>query len=145
MIPGEPLTHLVIEAFAACLGIRNEDLGNDLARLENIFMLEIDLRQNEKLFQRDHSLTPRVGDPDLRVESDERRGGVRRMNDIARPRAENRMITAIARHGIADLPAFSETIETRRAKVPTERPLADVAADGAGVADLRRRRFRRRV
>ena len=108
-------------------------------------MLEINLRQNEKLFQRDHSLGRRVGDPDLRVESDERRGGVRRMNDIARPRAENRMITAIARHGIADLPAFSETIETRRAKVPTERPLADVAADGADVADLRRRRFRRRV
>ena len=55
------------------------------------------------------------------------------------------MKTAIACHRVANLTAFAQTGEIRRTKIPTEGPLANVAGDRAGVADLGRSRFARRV
>ena len=87
------------------------------------------------------SFARRSGDFDLRAERHQRRRGIRRMDDVARPAAEDRVKTAIAGHRVANLPAFAQAGEVRRAKIPAERPLANIAGDRAGIANLRRRRF----
>src|SRR5262245_18322392 len=63
------------------------------------------------------------------------------MNDITGTAAEDRVKAAIAGKRVAELPAFAQAGEVRRSKTPAERPLADIAGDGAGVTNLRRRRF----
>ena len=68
----------------------------------------------------------------------ERRRRVRRMDDVARAAAEDRVELVFAGEREAGVAAVLEARETV-AEVPAPRPLADVAGERPDVADLRRR------
>ena len=63
------------------------------------------------------------------------------MNDVARPAAQDGVKAVITGDCVADLSAFTQTVKIRGAEIPAEGPLANVAGDSAGVADLWRSRF----
>ena len=63
------------------------------------------------------------------------------MHDVARAVAEDRVILVLAIDGEAARAALLQAVELLVAEVPAARPLREVPADGADVADLRRADF----
>src|ERR1051326_6904172 len=145
VIPRLALADFVVESLAAGLRQRHLKLRDDVRRAENVLAPGVHLRRHKKFLQRDRLFSGRAGDLDLRVERDQRGREIRRVDDVARAAAEDRMIAVVAGDGIADLAALAQTDVARRAKVPAERPLAEIARDGAGVANLRRGGFAGRL
>jgi hypothetical protein len=96
MVPGEPLAHFVVEAFAADFRIRNKDLGHDVTGLKNVFMFKVYLRQDEKFLQRQNSFSRCVDNFNLRIKRNQNGGEIRWMNDKARAASQNRVVAAIA-------------------------------------------------
>ena len=96
MIPRQPLPYFVVETFGSRLRVRYEDFGHDVARLEDILVFVIDLRQNEEVFQRNRSLTAGIDDFDLCIERDKDRRQIGGVDDKARSAPENRVISAVA-------------------------------------------------
>ena len=60
------------------------------------------------------------------------------MDDVARAVAEDRVELVLAIDGEAARAALLQAVELLVPEVPAARPLHQVAADGADVADLRR-------
>ena len=58
------------------------------------------------------------------------------MHKKARAAAENRMVLIFSIHGITEVSALARAAEVA-AEIPAARPLADIAADGSLVAQLR--------
>src|SRR3990172_5089171 len=63
------------------------------------------------------------------------------MGNITRPAAQDGVEATVAGHRVAELAAFPQTGKIRRTKIPAEGPLANIAGEGTGVANLRRCRF----
>jgi hypothetical protein len=67
------------------------------------------------------------------------------MHDERRPPAEDCVVAIEPAYRVADMTALLEAHDVGIAKVPASRPLQQIAADGAEVANLRRRRFASRL
>src|SRR5207248_5686936 len=83
-------------------------------------------------------------DSDLPALRDGRHGQARRMHDVRRPVAENGMELILTRGCETGVAALLEADELLVAVIPAPRPLIDVAADSALIADLRRADVARR-
>src|SRR5918994_5560807 len=104
----------MVEASAAALGIGNNNLSNDLTRIENILPPVIHRRQDKKFLQWNGSLRRRSNDLNLRVKRYQCRGSVRGVHNIARAAAENRMKTPIPGNRVAERASFAQAIEVGR-------------------------------
>ena len=120
-------------------GTRRRQLysGEHLVRRQNRFSRGILLRQNEEVAGRHHALTRGADDAELRVERDQRRSRVGRVDDVAGPAAEDRVESVLAHDRKARLAAI---LQARKpiAEIPAPRTLADVAGQRSDVANLRR-------
>src|SRR5207237_9427345 len=72
-----------------------------------------------------------------RVERGERHGGIRRMHDVTRSALENRVVLVLA---VARVTCTATVLETGHSasQIPTARPLAEIAAQRAHVAECGR-------
>src|SRR5258708_1843060 len=113
------------------------DGDQELVFRENVLARRVDAREGEEVTGRDCSLALGTGDSELGVEGDESGSGVGRVDDVAWPAPENRVKLVFTVGAVADVPAILQAWKTV-AVIPAPRPLADVARERAGVADLRR-------
>ena len=67
------------------------------------------------------------------------------MDDRAEPVVEDRVILVLAGNRVAMAAALAQAAELGRAEIPAARTLQEVAADRGDGADLRARRFARRL
>jgi hypothetical protein len=58
------------------------------------------------------------------------------MNDVTWSSAEDGVKTAVARDRVANLSTFAQASEFRGTEIPAKRPLANIAGDGASIANL---------
>ena len=117
---------------------RQQHGGDDLARLEIVLALNVDLRQQKEVFQLHLALGARlVGELEPGAERGERRRRGGGMNDGAAVVVEDRVILVLAGEGEAGIAALARAMMGARAEIPAARPLQQVAADGGDVADLR--------
>ena len=117
---------------------RQDDVRHDLVRLQHGFAVEILVRHLEELAGIDLARAVRSDDAEASAVGDHRHREARRMNDVAGAIAEDRVELVLAFHREAARAALLQAVELFVAEVPAARPLHDVAADRAHVADLRR-------
>ena len=139
------LTHFEIDAARAGGRRWNHDLREDLAGLEHIFASRVGFGQYEELIQRDDALALGSNQLCARTKRYQRGRKVRRMHDVRRAAAENRVIAVEALSGVTGVATFLEANDVGIAKVPASRPLQEIAADRREIANLRRGRFPRRL
>src|SRR5439155_12555212 len=115
---------------------RKTHVGEDLVILQYVFSLRVDARERKEFGRSNRPLAVGSDDAERRIERDERRGGIRRMDDVARTAAKDGVELVF--------PAGRETgvaaiLEARKsvAEVPAPRPLADVAGQRPDIPDLR--------
>jgi hypothetical protein len=83
---------------------------------------------------------------DLGIQCHECRRHIRGVDDVAGATIQDGMVIAVVPlNGPARTPAFLQADNIPIAKVPAARPLAEVASDGAGMAQLWRGHLRRRL
>ena len=80
----------------------------------------------------------RPGDRRRRVQRQQRGGRIRRMDDVAQLAADDRVVAIVTGDGVAEVAALLVAVEVLAAEEPAPRPLVDVAAQRAEVADQRR-------
>ena len=86
----------------------------------------------------DRALAAGSGDLRLGVQRQQRRRRIRRMDDVAQLAADDRVVAIVAGDGVAEVAALLVASEILAAEEPAARPLVDVAAQRAEVADQRR-------
>src|SRR6185436_11022306 len=120
--------------------LRQAHRGHDLAGLENRHVADVDRGPDEEFLGRYHAFALFAVDHDRPFQRDHRRRAVRRRHRDAARRAEQAMLAVLSlrRVGIAGIAAGAITVDAR-AVVPATRVLAQIPAQGAGVADLRAR------
>ena len=114
--------------------------NDQVPRLERAFALRRVARQAVKVFERDLTPTIFAFDLDNGVERHERHTEVRRMGgDAVLAPAEHRVQAVLALQRVAACARFTPVAGVRHViEVAAARPLHQVAADGRGVAELRR-------
>jgi hypothetical protein len=115
---------------------RKEDLGDDLARLENAFLFVIDFGEDIELLERHTALSTSTYDFDRAAQGYERRGGVRRVNDEAGASAEDAVVVVLTVHGIALIATLLAAVEITT-EVPATRSLTEISTQGPLVSELR--------
>src|SRR4029450_12654841 len=118
-------------------GWRKRYLREHLVITQHVFPRSVDGRQREELRRRNRALPRGTADPKRRIERDQCRRGVRRVNDVTRTTAEDRVELVLAgrrKTGIATVFQAWEAI----AKVPAPGPLTDVPGKRGHISDLRR-------
>ena len=117
-----------------------------VAVLEHGHALDVDVRTDEELFGFHLTLAARAEHDHRRIERDERRRRVRRAHSDTTIGAPETMLTVLAfrRVRVARVAAGAIAVDTVTV-VPAARVLSHVAADRAGVADLRARDAARSV
>ncbi len=134
---------LVIGAARAGFRRGQMDLRQHFIVRQDVLARRIIGRQLEEIGRGDGPLARGTNDAKFRVQRDQRRRGIRRMHDKARAAAENRVEFVLAGNAEAGLPAVLVARESV-AVIPAPRPLADVARERPGVADLGRSHVTRR-
>ena len=99
----------------------------------------------EVLVEGHRAVSARAGDFGLRIERQERRGGIRWMDDVAQLAADDRVVAIVAGDRVAEVATLLVASEVLTAEEPAAWPLVDVAAQRAEVADQRRSHAQRRL
>ncbi len=117
---------------------RNPNRRQHIFGPEDVFTGRILARQHEELGGRHEPLARRPDNAERCVERDQRRRRVRRMDNVARPAAEDRMELILSVGRKTGVPAVLEAGKIIP-EIPAPRALADIARQRADVPDLRRR------
>ena len=119
---------------------RKTKRDDQVPRLERAFALRRVAGQAVKVLERNLAPTPSAFDLDNRVERDERHAEVRRMGrDAALAPADDRVQAVLAVERVAARARLTPVAGARHViEIAAARPLHQVAADGRGVAELRR-------
>ena len=96
MRPCFAIHDFVIRAARSCARRRNQDLSQRFIVRKDVFARRVLLRQSKELRSRERALARRTHDSKFRVERQQRNSGVRRMHDVTRPSAKNRVELILA-------------------------------------------------
>ncbi len=135
-IPGAPRADLAIGTAHLAGQGRELDLRHDFIGLQDVLLEDAFVGPDKKVGNADGLVSRRPGNQQLCLQGAQRHGGVGRMHEKARAAPENRMVLVFSFHGIAEVSALARAAEVA-AEIPAARPLADIAADGSLVAQLR--------
>ena len=127
---------------AARTGPRRRQLNRRqyLVFAQNVFARGVYARQLEEFGCGHHAFAGWPRDLKLRIQRHQRGRGIGRMHDVAGAAAENGVKLVLARSRKTGVAAV---LETRKAvaKIPAPGPLANIARQRSGVANLRRATF----
>ena len=96
MRPCFAIHDFVICAAHSCARRRNQDLSQRFIVRKDVFARRVLLRQGKELRSRERALAGRTDDSKSRIERQQRNSGVRRMHDVTRTAAENRVELILA-------------------------------------------------
>ena len=91
----------------------------------------------EVIVEGDGARATRTGDRGLSIQGEQCCSGVRGVDDVAQLPADDRVIAIVAGDGVAEVATFLVAVEILTSIEPAPRPLIDVAAQRAEVADQR--------
>ena len=126
-------------------GRREDHVRQDLRRTKHGLAHEVLVRHLVVVRSRNFPLACGSDDAEPRIEGNRRHGQARRMDDVTGSAAEDGVILILAVDGEASRSTLLQAIELLVAVVPAARALIQIAADGPGVANLRRADFGRRL
>jgi hypothetical protein len=127
-----------------CWGHRQR--RDDLASLQDVLLVEPLHWGDKKLFQRQGPCPFGAQEMDLGIQGDGCRRHVRRVDDVTgAPIRDGIVIAVVPLDGPAHTPAFLQADNVPVAEIPAAWPLAEIASDRAGVAQLRRGHLGRRL
>ena len=120
-------------------GRRQDDVRQQLVGREHVLHPDVlHRRHREVVGSVDDALAVRTDEPELRAVRDRGHSETGRMDDVSRTVAEDGVELILARRREAGVPAFFVADEFFVAVIPAPRPLVDVAAQRALIANLRR-------
>src|SRR5207245_10699881 len=98
-----PVLELGPAEFRAGRRVRDLDMRYELVFLEDGLAEDILARPDEVAVERHVAIPADTGDLRFGVEREERGGGVGRVDDVAELTADDRVVTVVARHGVAEV------------------------------------------
>src|SRR5262249_9225064 len=119
------------------------NLHHQLVGLQNILPEDVLARPNEVRIERHVARARGAGNLCHSIQRQQRGGRIRRMNDVAQLATYDGVVRVLTGDREAEVAALLVASEVLASEEPAPRPLIDVSAQRAEVAD-QRRRYRRR-